>query len=338
MLSKLLKNIFLANFVCQNSSLFAYPIFLLVGFMLGTYIFANACPCEYNSSIYTCKTALSTSSVHIFIGNEFSLDLSQKGKNYHSYTFIVSANQTIDSKLNTKGFDTFLILLTPSGEVKFHDGSREFSELEMLAQESGNYTVFVTSYERLGSDEKGNYELKVEIFPKSQNNPLESCKIDESIIEIEDKPFIVEIGDNFSEDDSGELTENLQQSDLAKKLKDFSKEDYQSSGFLKEFCPRAIESFVCSSSSEKDTACDKSVEVITQGDLNAGVNKEVFKEEIREELVKSSFNKVKDSYESDLRDRFVLFSNEDQNVMSILLYYPNGFVSRKGFCLAELKD
>ncbi len=81
---------------------------------------------------------------------------------YHDiYVFDGQAGQNISVDLRSSQFDTYLILLTPSGEDiqnDDYDGSRSQSRIDVTLQESGRYRVVATSY---GADETGAYEIAV---------------------------------------------------------------------------------------------------------------------------------------------------------------------------------
>jgi len=81
---------------------------------------------------------------------------------YHDiYVFDGQAGQNVSVDLRSSQFDTYLILLTPSGEDiqnDDHEGSRSQSRIDVTLQESGRYRVVATSY---GANETGAYEIAV---------------------------------------------------------------------------------------------------------------------------------------------------------------------------------
>ncbi len=87
--------------------------------------------------------------------------LGDQGRFEDSYSFTSSAGENIGVDLRASGFDTYLALITPSGERienDDHEGSLERSYLELTTRESGRYRVIATSY---GSGETGDYNLSI---------------------------------------------------------------------------------------------------------------------------------------------------------------------------------
>lgn len=84
---------------------------------------------------------------------------SDENKYQDSYVFSAQAGDAIILEMNSTAVDTYLSLLTPSGESIENDdyqGSTDRSRLEITLQESGRYRVIASSY---GSDETGSYLL-----------------------------------------------------------------------------------------------------------------------------------------------------------------------------------
>lgn len=76
-----------------------------------------------------------------------------------TYSFQGNAGDTLRLSLTSRDFDTFLRLVTPSGESIDNDdyeGNVSLSAIELTLQESGRYRVVVTSYSAGGM---GGYEL-----------------------------------------------------------------------------------------------------------------------------------------------------------------------------------
>lgn len=81
------------------------------------------------------------------------------GEYYHTHFFDGIAGQPIRIHLNARAFDTYLIVITPSGEGLHNDdyeGSIDDSVVEFLMPEDGRYQVIVTSYR---ARETGSYTL-----------------------------------------------------------------------------------------------------------------------------------------------------------------------------------
>ncbi|MGD8727014.1 MAG: caspase family protein [Gemmatimonadales bacterium] len=97
---------------------------------------------------------------------------------YHDiYVFDGQAGQHVAVDLTSSQFDTYLILLTPSGEDIQNDdyaGSRSRSRIDLTLQESGRYRLVATSY---GAEETGAYEIAVQstteaVVAQAGGNPL----------------------------------------------------------------------------------------------------------------------------------------------------------------------
>jgi len=87
--------------------------------------------------------------------------LSDENKFQDSYVFSASAGDTVTIDLASSSFDTYLSLLTPSGESIENDdyqSSTAQSHLEITLQESGRFRVIASSF---ASDESGNYRLSL---------------------------------------------------------------------------------------------------------------------------------------------------------------------------------
>ncbi|MAI90232.1 PPC domain-containing protein [Ponticaulis sp.] len=86
------------------------------------------------------------------------------------YTLTVEAGQRIIVDMESEDFDTFLHLITPSGDELSNDdyeGSLAHSRIERTAFEAGTYTIVTTAY---SEGEYGDYFL---IYDISANNPNE---------------------------------------------------------------------------------------------------------------------------------------------------------------------
>lgn len=85
--------------------------------------------------------------------------LNDSGMYEDTYAFQGSAGDTLRLSLSSQEFDTYLRLITPSGESIDNDdfeGNVNLSAIELTLQESGRYRVVVTSYSTGGT---GRYEL-----------------------------------------------------------------------------------------------------------------------------------------------------------------------------------
>ncbi len=90
------------------------------------------------------------------------------GEYFDSHTVAVTAGQRVVVDLRSTQFDTYLIVRQPSGEQTENDdfeGSTSHSQVDLVAPESGEWTVVATS--RQGG-ETGLYELTVTIAGASQ--------------------------------------------------------------------------------------------------------------------------------------------------------------------------
>lgn len=85
--------------------------------------------------------------------------LNDNGSYKDTYAFQGSAGDTLRLSLSSQDFDTYLRLITPSGESIDNDdfeGNVSLSAIELTLQESGRYRVVVTSY---STGSTGRYEL-----------------------------------------------------------------------------------------------------------------------------------------------------------------------------------
>ncbi len=88
----------------------------------------------------------------------------EEGEYVDTYTFSGQAGQTVEIVLTSTAFDTYLILLAPSGENTQNDDDGENntqrSRIRHQLTEAGTWQVWVTSY---GKGETGPYELTISI-------------------------------------------------------------------------------------------------------------------------------------------------------------------------------
>ncbi len=81
------------------------------------------------------------------------------GEYYQSYSYDFDAGETVTLALKSADFDTYLFAIAPSGRDYVNDdyqGQINLSRLELVINEPGTWTVYVTSYT---SGEMGDYQL-----------------------------------------------------------------------------------------------------------------------------------------------------------------------------------
>lgn len=96
------------------------------------------------------------------------------GEYYDLYPVSLQAGQTIEVDLTADAFDTFLILVAPSGaneQNDDHEGSQQRSYLRTQATESGEYRVVATSY---AGEETGDYRLTIAVGGAAPTTQLSS--------------------------------------------------------------------------------------------------------------------------------------------------------------------
>lgn len=87
----------------------------------------------------------------------------KEGEYFDQHTFEAQAGQTIIVDLRSPDFDTFLILESPGGDQERNDDWGDdtmHSHIEMVAPESGTYSVLVTTFI---ADEVGEYVLQIAV-------------------------------------------------------------------------------------------------------------------------------------------------------------------------------
>jgi hypothetical protein len=123
-------------------------------------------PCVYGVGVYAdaaSRAAVrgSTPSTQNYRGQLDTGDDRIEGDYYDSYDFYGNAGESVVIDLYSSSFDTYLVLIAPSGadiQNDDHNGSLDRSRIETVLNETGTWTVFVTSYE---SGETGAYELSI---------------------------------------------------------------------------------------------------------------------------------------------------------------------------------
>lgn len=96
----------------------------------------------------------------------------ESGEFADSYTFVGTAGEAIQIDLRSQQFDTYLMLVTPSGAQEDNDdvGSGVTdSRIETQLGESGEYQIVVTSY---SAGESGGYELSLGAAGADRSNTL----------------------------------------------------------------------------------------------------------------------------------------------------------------------
>jgi hypothetical protein len=91
----------------------------------------------------------------------------REGEYFDEYTIQAVAGQTIMVDLRSPDFDTYLILETPGGEQERNDDWGDdtmHSHIEMIAPETGTYSVLVTTFL---AEESGEYTLQVAVVEGS---------------------------------------------------------------------------------------------------------------------------------------------------------------------------
>ena len=79
------------------------------------------------------------------------------------YTISVQAGQSISASMTSSDIDTYLVAQMPSGTSEGNDdcnGDRAQSCINITAQESGDWTIYATSYQ---ADDSGTYDLQLEV-------------------------------------------------------------------------------------------------------------------------------------------------------------------------------
>lgn len=85
------------------------------------------------------------------------------GEYYREYTFSANAGERVVLDLVSEDFDGYLVLASPTRKSMIHNDDRDPDDLnpriETVLEESGLYTVFVTTY---GPGETGSFRLSIE--------------------------------------------------------------------------------------------------------------------------------------------------------------------------------
>lgn len=114
-----------------------------------------------------------------------------EGEFYDAYPIEVRAGEWIEVDMTSNDFDTYVVVLAPSGfneQNDDYDGSTSRSYLRMRAEESGTWNVYATSY---AGGEKGAYDLAINVgdgsrqvcsdctTPVSQNSSASDSRIEQ---------------------------------------------------------------------------------------------------------------------------------------------------------------
>ncbi|MGH9465229.1 MAG: PPC domain-containing protein [Thermoanaerobaculia bacterium] len=82
------------------------------------------------------------------------------GQHFDTYTFEAQAGQLVTVRMESDGFDTYLIVESPSGEASENDDhSSGGSQVDLIVAEAGEWTIKASSY---GSDASGEYTVTVD--------------------------------------------------------------------------------------------------------------------------------------------------------------------------------
>jgi hypothetical protein len=82
------------------------------------------------------------------------------GSYYDATTIDVESPQEIIVRMESTAFDTYLVVKSPSGFEQINDDfeGQSVSQIELLATETGKWTIWATSYESAGT---GAYDLRI---------------------------------------------------------------------------------------------------------------------------------------------------------------------------------
>ncbi len=94
-----------------------------------------------------------------FEGVLYDSDRMQQGKPYDAYTITASEGNEITVTMNGDGFDTYLIVKSPTGREWTNDdfGSTRVSQVQFNAPTSGTYTIWATAFSESG---RGSYQVR----------------------------------------------------------------------------------------------------------------------------------------------------------------------------------
>ena len=98
----------------------------------------------------------------------------ENGEYRDLYSFMGTSGEAIRIELNSDQFDTYLAMVTPSGEDIQNDdfnGSSGLSVIEIPLQETGRYRILATSY---ASGERGAYQLSLASGSAPVSEPAQS--------------------------------------------------------------------------------------------------------------------------------------------------------------------
>ncbi len=130
-------------------------------------------PCFWGLGVFEQSTAVGQGepqATHRFAGELAPGDPTHfgTGEYFDSHTVDVRAGQRVVVDLRSTHFDTYLIVRRPSGDHTDNDdfeGSTSRSQVDLVAPESGEWTVVVTSYDK---GQAGSYDVAVTIDGGSQ--------------------------------------------------------------------------------------------------------------------------------------------------------------------------
>ncbi len=129
---------------------------------LYTVLVTSYAPAESGS--YRLGFSSATSGPRQYIGQLSNSDPTlEKGEHFRPYTFVANAGERVIVDLESESFDPFLVVESPSGSWDLQNDDRadgDFnSRIDAVLEESGLYTVYVTSF---SGGETGSFRLSIQ--------------------------------------------------------------------------------------------------------------------------------------------------------------------------------
>ena len=132
----------------------------------------DAEPCFYGVGVFAAATGpagnASGSGTQTYSDRLEAGDDRLAGQYLDTYSVQGTSGERLVADLFSTAFDTYLLLVSPSGEVTDnddHEGSTNRSRIETVLDESGEWTVVVTSY---SAGETGAYQLSISTGASAQ--------------------------------------------------------------------------------------------------------------------------------------------------------------------------
>ena len=87
-------------------------------------------------------------------------EVSVKGEYFDGYTVFLERHQRVVVSMRSESFDPFLVLKPPRGQRMANDDydTESESRIDFIAEDSGRYEIFATSY---AGEERGEYSLRI---------------------------------------------------------------------------------------------------------------------------------------------------------------------------------